>query len=279
MSVPGVRILSREAVLDSIVRQWPDLQSDAVEWIDDGWDFLVLHLGPWAVRIARSASARCRLAREHALLDVLYDAPCMVPRYERVVPGMAVYPWIPGDAAPLANSPQDPFGADAADFIEWLHAQEAPKPQQDGRETWIRRTRQFCRRALTLSSPLLAPKEVQKLARRVDAGLAELSNADWRAVLLHGDLAREHMLVQGGRLSGVIDFGDWCWGDPAFDWCGIPGLRDSAPSVVARDSGLWSRVAFYQLLVPLHGIEFGFRQGHVQTVETQVRILRRLLLI
>jgi len=30
----------------------------------------------------------------------------------------------------------------------------------------------------------------------------------------HGDLQSENLLVERGRLNGVIDFGDWAW-DPA----------------------------------------------------------------
>ena len=37
------------------------------------------------------------------------------------------------------------------------------------------------------------------------------------AVLVHGDLHFRHVLVEGGRLTGVIDWGDVCRADPAVD--------------------------------------------------------------
>jgi aminoglycoside phosphotransferase (APT) family kinase protein len=37
------------------------------------------------------------------------------------------------------------------------------------------------------------------------------------AVMLHGDLHLRHVLVEGGALSGVIDWGDACLGDPSVD--------------------------------------------------------------
>jgi aminoglycoside phosphotransferase (APT) family kinase protein len=42
-------------------------------------------------------------------------------------------------------------------------------------------------------------------------------------VLAHGDLHFRHLLVQGGALAGVIDWGDICRADPSIDlplcWC------------------------------------------------------------
>ena len=38
-----------------------------------------------------------------------------------------------------------------------------------------------------------------------------------RSVLVHGDLHLRHVLVESGALSGVIDWGDACLGDPSID--------------------------------------------------------------
>jgi aminoglycoside phosphotransferase (APT) family kinase protein len=37
------------------------------------------------------------------------------------------------------------------------------------------------------------------------------------AAVLHGDLHVRHVCVEDGHLSGVIDWGDVCVGDPSFD--------------------------------------------------------------
>jgi aminoglycoside phosphotransferase (APT) family kinase protein len=39
-------------------------------------------------------------------------------------------------------------------------------------------------------------------------------------IWLHGDLHPANLIFDGGRLSGVIDFGDLCGGDPATDIAG-----------------------------------------------------------
>jgi aminoglycoside 2''-phosphotransferase len=39
-----------------------------------------------------------------------------------------------------------------------------------------------------------------------------------RKTVIHGDLADDHMLIAGGKISGIIDFSDATIGDPAFDF-------------------------------------------------------------
>ena len=49
-------------------------------------------------------------------------------------------------------------------------------------------------------------------------------------VLCHGDIAPEHILVDeaGGRVLGLIDFGDLLVGDPAIDLAGVCYLGGDA---------------------------------------------------
>jgi aminoglycoside phosphotransferase (APT) family kinase protein len=47
-----------------------------------------------------------------------------------------------------------------------------------------------------------------------------------RPAIVHGDLHLRHFLIQDGALSGVIDWGDVCRGDPSIDlavtWYALP---------------------------------------------------------
>lgn len=73
---------------------------------------------------------------------------------------------------------------------------------------------------------------------------------------VHGDLMRPNLLVAGGRLDAVIDFGGVGVGDPAMDlvaaWSvfGPPGravFRASLRSVPGFDAGTWERARGYAL--------------------------------
>ena len=50
--------------------------------------------------------------------------------------------------------------------------------------------------------------------------------------MVHGDLHFRHVLIDGGAISGVIDWGDVCRGDPSVDfplyWCALsPAGREA----------------------------------------------------
>jgi aminoglycoside phosphotransferase (APT) family kinase protein len=55
--------------------------------------------------------------------------------------------------------------------------------------------------------------------RRGEALLGEVETlAGFEPALVHCDLGASHLLVHGGRLAGVIDWGDAKIGDPAIDY-------------------------------------------------------------
>jgi aminoglycoside phosphotransferase (APT) family kinase protein len=63
------------------------------------------------------------------------------------------------------------------------------------------------------------PKGSRHLSLLSDA-VSALEEAPPGSVLLHGDLSPEHVLVapRGGWITGIIDWGDAMWGDPARDF-------------------------------------------------------------
>lgn len=74
-------------------------------------------------------------------------------------------------------------------------------------------------------------------------------NATWSgpAVWLHGDVAAENLLVKGGRLSALIDFGQLAAGDPACDltivWTFLNGAsrEEFRTCLSVVDAATWSR--------------------------------------
>ena len=82
-------------------------------------------------------------------------------------------------------------------------------------------------------------------ARRVwDDALAAAWEDD--PVWFHGDVAEGNLLLRGGRLAAVIDFGTCGVGDPACDvviaWTLLSGpSRDAFRSTLDADAGTWSR--------------------------------------
>jgi aminoglycoside phosphotransferase (APT) family kinase protein len=63
-------------------------------------------------------------------------------------------------------------------------------------------------------------------------------------VWIHGDLHPGNVLVNAGRVSAVIDFGDLAAGDPATDWATawmLPGPRDVMTRCLDADTRLRAR--------------------------------------
>jgi aminoglycoside phosphotransferase (APT) family kinase protein len=83
-------------------------------------------------------------------------------------------------------------------------------------------------------------------------------------VWLHGDLHGLNVLAVRGRLSGVLDFGDLCAGDPATDLaCGWllldrPG-RERMREVLAVGDATWARgrgwALFFGLMFLAHSVD------------------------
>ncbi|MET0477148.1 MAG: aminoglycoside phosphotransferase family protein [Actinomycetota bacterium] len=85
---------------------------------------------------------------------------------------------------------------------------------------------------------------------------------DGSPVWIHSDLLRPNLLVRGGRLSAVIDFGAVGVGDPATDviaaWSVFgPAGRETFRSALGVDDGTWERargIALHQaaLIIPYY---------------------------
>lgn len=96
------------------------------------------------------------------------------------------------------------------------------------------------------------------------AGYQAFLGGDWdfAPVLVHRDLAPEHVLVnERGGVVGLIDFEDAAVGDPAIDFAGMLGFlgRDRV-AVLLGDYGLpvsWERLICYWWLVPVHDLLHG----------------------
>jgi aminoglycoside phosphotransferase (APT) family kinase protein len=216
--------LVRELVRD----QHPDLADRPVRLGARGWDNQLWRLGddlavrlPWA-----TDSADDLLRKEHAWLPSLAARlPLPVPVPQRFGAPSALFPrpwiittWVPGTPADQSPVTHGPEAARAlAAFLTALH-QPAPLDAPVGRAR---------------GGPLAEHSEqfAAGVAHAAERGLIDdpdAVRAVWHdavtappwpgpALWLHADLHPANVLTSGGTLSGVIDFGDLCAGDPAYD--------------------------------------------------------------
>lgn len=236
--------------------------------VDDGWDYKVLILeDEWVLRIPRHRLAVEELAKEIELLPALAPAlPVEIPCLEHVSrePLYVVYRLIRGE--PLAD--EDPAGVRA--FLEALHSFDAgdlPLVQVDWLEVYRAQADEFRRLVL----PLLDADE----RPRGEALLAEVETlTGYRPALTHSDLGPEHLLVRGGRLAGVIDWGDARMGDPAIDYTWF--LNGPFPDWEV-DEELRRRARFYHRLGPWFGVHNGVFTGRPERVRSGLAGIRSRL--
>ena len=242
-----------------LAEQQPDLARLPVTPLANGWDNTLFRLGEGLVaRLPRRAIAAAIVLNEQRWLPVIAPRlPLPVPVPVRTgVPG-AGYPWawsivryLPG--TPAADGPPlDPAEAARAlgAFFGALHA---PAPRDAPANPF--RGRPLAERAENFR------KNLDMVEGQVDRAGAAAIWADALAaapyggppVWLHGDPHPANILVSGGLVSGVLDFGDITAGDPAADlsiaWMLLPREYHSAFRAAYRDTvtkplddALWRR--------------------------------------
>jgi aminoglycoside phosphotransferase (APT) family kinase protein len=196
----------------------------------------------WAFRFPRRAIAVPLVARELAvltrvapLLPVTVPVPAFVgaasERFPRPFFGHRLLRGVELADSSLTDADRARLGIGIARFLRALHA-PATREAVDAERTLPfdpnRRADMPFRVAMTrerLDAITDLTPESRLAAERILADAEELPSSSTE-VLLHGDLHVRHVLVEHGELSGVIDWGDVCVGDPSVDllfvWSVLP---------------------------------------------------------
>ena len=204
--MPRVHDDERE-IDDALVRslvddQFPQWSGLSLERVGDGTVNVIYRLGDdLSVRLPRRSDVDD--AEEHVLRALESQLPVEIPRFVARGREFTVHTWLEGDL------PSGPIPVDeVAELILALRAIPA-----DGLAD--RRSRPLAERDVAVRDAL----------ERVDApGVLALWEEALRApewdgppVWVHRDLDARNVLVRGGRLTGVLDWGGAVVGDPALD--------------------------------------------------------------
>lgn len=268
-SIPAADVsIEPELVRALLTDQHPDLASLPLADAGGGWDNNVYRLGEnLAVRLPRRAAAASLIEHEQRWLPELASrlplpipVPLRIGRPGRGFPwSWSVVAWLPGRPAMIAP-PDDPALAavELGAFVAALHrpaADDAPSNPLRG-VPLASRTETVYERVSQLEG-ILDGAAVLALWNR----LAETPRWSGSPLWVHGDLHPGNLLVNGGRLSAVIDFGDLTAGDPATDfsiaWTLLPPPAQSIFRESARGAGgsidddTWMRARGWALLFGL----------------------------
>jgi aminoglycoside phosphotransferase (APT) family kinase protein len=257
MSVPEI---DASLVSALIARQFPQWSAQPVHPVArSGWDNRSFRIGDTMLaRLPSAARYAAQPLRDWTWLNSLQ------PHLHLAIPEMlalgepdliypfswGVYRWIEGDPADgMPVSDQLVFARDLAGFLRALQAIDtagapAPGPANFYRGGPLAPYDSEARRALALlpEGPSLLPLW--------EKGLTATFGGP--PVWVHGDVAPSNLLLQGGALAAVIDFGQLAVGDPACDYTMAWTVFDAGARAVFRDAlaaddGAWARARGWAL--------------------------------
>ncbi len=267
--------------------QWADLP---LEYFDSGGTVNAIYrLGPdmyvrlplqdaWAWHLKTEAKWLPRLA-PHLPLPI--PEPLMHGEPDEGYPfSWAVYRWIEGEPwSPDRVRNMNKAAEDLAGFIKAMHridtsgvkiprgAQVLPLRSQDA---WVRMTAESARDMIDADALLAA----------WDAAL-ELPDFGTTPVWVHSDLLPGNVLVDDGRMAGVIDFGAAHVGDPAVDisaaWKLLKGeeSRDVFRAALDVDDATWARARGWA--IPMVGALHYYRHTNRAMVDGGLHTIREVL--
>ena len=222
-------VVDRALVVALLAEQFPELDASSARLLGEGWDNSVWVVEEkWAFRFPRRAIAAGLTAREvRVLLGLASLLPVPIPEPRFVGEPSGGYPWsffggalVEGHEvadADLSDADRETLGAELGRFLRALHdvelAVELPEDPNRRADMAVRVPRaRECLSEVEAAGIWRPPRRVEQLleaALRLPATTA--------AALLHGDLHARHVLVADGHVSGIIDWGDACVGDPSID--------------------------------------------------------------
>jgi aminoglycoside phosphotransferase (APT) family kinase protein len=262
MGTPAAEVeIDERLARQLLAAQHPDLADLPIVSIASGWDNHLLRLGEkLALRFPRRQFAAQLVLNEQRWLPHLKERlPLAIPAPVRI--GIAqfqypwawsVTPWIEGETADL-SPPDSNQGELLAAFFEALH-QPAPAdaPRNPNRGVPLsERADSFADRLARLCG------KTHILDERVRALWSDALAAanDTAPTWIHGDLHPRNVLIEKGRLTGIIDWGDLARGDRASDlaavWMLLPQLESRKRAMAACRSvsdATWRRARGWALL-------------------------------
>ncbi|MFB8246817.1 aminoglycoside phosphotransferase family protein [Streptomyces sp. NPDC055952] len=249
---------------------------------------------------------------ENAMFRLGTDKVVRLPRHPRAVDAIAhELRWLPRLGPGLPAASPEPLGEGAPDegfpwpwsVYGWLEGRnpvpgrlEEPELLAGDLAAYVRAMRRVDAsgappgRGVPLAARDAAVREaLARLGGRVDTGAL---TARWEEALAapvhsgppvwaHGDLMAGNLLVRGGRLSAVIDFGTVGAGDPAVDliaaWCLLPArARGVFREAVGAGAAEWARGRGWALSIAVIALPY-YWDTNPPVAENSRHVIREIL--
>jgi aminoglycoside 2''-phosphotransferase len=269
---------TQEILLQRIQTLMPDITVEHFEINQEGLinDVVIVNRN-LVFRFAKNDECAKVLKAELNILDLVRSQISLdVPTPILHQPGSVVYPFLEGQpflrGTLLSLDPivQSQTAHQLGKFLYELHSiplsgldDELPKTLAPvTRERWL----DIRRRASEKVYPFLLPHQKQWAEKLFDSVLSDPALFDYAPALIHGDLAPYHILFNGNRITGVIDFGVAGIGDPALDLGSlISSYGESFVSQMGAEypelNAILPRARFYAQSIEIQWVLLGIETG------------------
>jgi aminoglycoside 2''-phosphotransferase len=142
--------------------------------------------------------------------------------------------------------------------------------------SWKEEYRELHQRIIRDIYPMLKPSVQAEITHEFKRFHETVLN--FKPVLCHRDLSLEHILESGDVITGVIDWGDSCIGDPAFDITGLlMGLGEEVTRNISDNLDFppdyLERARFYSGISPFYKCLYGYDIGDEKHIKTGLEII------
>lgn len=281
--------LSDELITHLLTTQHPDLADLPLRVIGEGWDNLMVRLGAsLQIRLPRRAFAEPLIRIEQTWLPQLAErlslavsAPIRIGRPDDRYPWhWSILEWIDGVCAD--QSPPDP--AEAGRLMHCLrqlhHPAPAEAPRNPHRSQSMVQLEASAQQTFAAAEAQIGSAAANRVRGLWQQGLD--SAPPPTPIWIHGDLHAQNVIIDGGRIAALIDWGDLCAGDPATDLASIWGLFDSvearqqALEVYQPDPDLLRRALAWTALFATTLIKNGAINSTRHRIQGEVQLARLL---
>ncbi|CAM4016370.1 aminoglycoside phosphotransferase family protein [Nocardia ninae] len=265
--------ITADLVRDLLQEQHPDLAGLTIREVAGGWGNQMWRLGDeLAVRMQRMDRTPEFQFKERRWLPVLAPRlPLPVPRpvrfgepSERFPKHWTVMTWVPGEPLDHGTISRGVHAADTlAGFLRALHV-EAPAEAPIGRDRGAHPRN--CTAGFEDFLQAVTPDDLAADVRAVWDDAVAAPAWEGPPVWVHGDLHPANVVVSDGTLAGIVDFGDMCAGDPAWDlaaaWVLLPAgtaarffdrYAQADEAAIRRARGLAAMKSLFLMLMGQNG--------------------------
>lgn len=282
--------------LNEIKRINPGIKEEDITVFDDGWDYIVCVVrDSQTFRFPRRDDYSKTLPREVGFLkEFSKQSPVQVPELalSKMPSGYpyVTYSFIPGVqfkrdlAQSFTTEERHNIAKQIGHFLSVFHSFPIEKAKQFGFEeldsvkSWSDRLNKIKR----VVYPHISVIEQEWITDLFTNYLKILSSIHFDYTLTHSDIMPEHIIVdsQTHKLVGIIDFGDVCITDPAYDFTFLNKYgRDFLNAAydnykLTRDEGFEQRRKFYEDRLVVTNLEHSLELKNKKNIELHKKQLR-----